>query len=81
MSKEIRIMIWTLTGLIMILFSCLWIKDATAGHLINLLASLIMAQQIIKAFNDGSKKVVFWEAVGVAAFLVNALIDLIQLSI
>lgn len=82
MSKSLRSLMWTIISLVMLAFSIWLIKDETAGTVVNLMASLIMANQFIKTFRkDASKQVRFWEIVGMVAFFVNVLLDLIMLSI
>ena len=52
-----------------------------ASDIINIMASLILLKQVMRTFNNRTRKVAIWGYVGVAAFLVSILIDLILLSI
>ncbi|MCP0886083.1 hypothetical protein LB941_01880 [Ligilactobacillus sp. WILCCON 0076] len=81
MSKSVRNWIWTLTAVVLIIFSDWWIKSDVASRIVNIIGCLILMKQLMKMFQHGSKKVVFWQIVGVAAFLAAILIDLILLSI
>lgn len=81
MNKETRNLIWTLTAVVMYLFSAWLIKNEVASVIINIVASLILLKQVMRMFNNGSRKVVIWGYVGVVAFLASILIDLILLSI
>ncbi|MEY8441654.1 hypothetical protein AALA17_03210 [Lactobacillaceae bacterium 24-114] len=81
MNKGTRNLIWTLTAVVMYLFSAWLIKNEMASDIINIMASLILLKQVMRMFNNGTRKVVIWGYVGVAAFLVSILIDLILLSI
>lgn len=81
MSKSVRDLIWTLTAVVLIIFSNWWIKSDPASHVINIIGSMILMNQLMKLFKHGNKKVFFWQIVGIAAFLVCILIDLISLSV
>ena len=81
MNKGTMNLIWTLTAVVMYLFSAWLIKNEMASDIINIMASLILLKQVMRMFNNGTRKVVIWGYVGVAAFLVSILIDLILLSI
>ena len=81
MRKAIRNLIWTLTALVMILFSIWGIKNNIASSIVNIIGSLIFLKQFMKLSNQGSKKAVFCCYIGMVAFLVSILIDLIQLCL
>lgn len=81
MNKETRNLIWTLTAVVMYLFSVWLIKNEVASDIINIMASLILLKQVMRMFNNGTRKVVIWGYIGVTAFLASILIDLILLSI
>ncbi|OTA88935.1 hypothetical protein BHL82_03835 [Limosilactobacillus reuteri] len=81
MNGSTRNLIWTLTAVVLIIFSDWWIKSDTASRIVNIIGSVILMDQIMKLFKKGSKKVLFWQIVGVIAFLVCILMDLIMLSI
>ena len=81
MKKGVNNLIWALTAVVLIVFSNWFVKDASAASVLNIIGSLIIAKAIMTAFNQGSKKVVFWGYIGVAACLVGVLLNLISLSL
>lgn len=81
MKKSTITLIWTITAVVLIVFSNWFVKDASAASVLNIIGLLIIAKAIMTAFNQGSKKVVFWGYIGVAACLVGVLLNLISLSL
>lgn len=81
MNKNIRYIILSCTGLVMIMFSIWFIKSNTVAQVVNIIASLLYIEIFMKFFGRGSKKEIFWGYIGIAAFLVNILACLIGLSL
>ena len=48
--------------------------------MINIIGCLILVREFIQTFGKGSKKVIFWGYIGIAACLVAVFIDLILLA-
>lgn len=40
MSKEWRILIWTITAVMLLLFSEIWIKNGAISHVVSIIGSL-----------------------------------------
>lgn len=81
MGKERRILIWTITAVMLLLFSEIWIKNEATSHVVNIIGSLVMMRVFMKAFKNEGKKVPFWLTIAVVAFMVDILLNLIMLSI
>lgn len=59
----------------MIVFSNYFIHKENVGAIINIIASLIVTKEIMRVFNKGGKKIIFWGYVGVVACLTSVLIN------
>lgn len=64
MKKSTNTLIWTITVLVMIVFSNCFIHKENVGAIINIIASLIVTKEIMRIFNKGGKKIIFWGYVG-----------------
>lgn len=80
MKKSTNTLIWTITALVMIAFSNCFIHKENVGAIINIIASLIVTKEIMRVFNKGGKKIIFWGYVGVVARLASVLINMISLA-
>lgn len=80
MQKSTITLIWTITAVVLILFSSFFIHKENIAPVINIIGCLILVKEFIQTFEKGSKKVIFWGYIGVAACLAAVFIDLILLS-
>lgn len=53
MSKSVRNLIWTLTAVVLIIFSDWWIKSDVASRIVNIIGCLILMKQLMKMFQRG----------------------------
>ncbi|EQC57921.1 hypothetical protein N219_12555 (plasmid) [Limosilactobacillus fermentum MTCC 8711] len=80
MQKSTTTLIWTLTAIVLIAFSNFFIHKGNIAPVINIIGCLILVKEFIQIFEKGSKKVIFWGYIGVAACLAAVFIDLILLA-
>lgn len=80
MSKKVNTLIWTITSLVLLIFSEWLIKSENAATIVNIIACLIFVQVFMNLFGNGSKREAIYGYIGIAAFLVSIIIDLLKLS-
>ncbi len=80
MSERIKSYIWTIVGIVLLMFSGWFVKNSVASAVIGLFASCLMAEQFMAFLKHSKGQARTWWYVGIAAFLVNALINLLLLS-
>lgn len=81
MSKSLQNIFWTLTAIVLLIFSNWLIKDDSASYVVNIIGCLVLMKQVMKLFGHGSKAGTFWQIVCTVAFIICILINLILLSI
>lgn len=81
MNKRVILIIWLLIGITLLIFSDFFIKNQNIASVINIIGCLILVKLIIKAFHKMNNRKTVWIYLGVIAFLVAILIDLVLLSL
>lgn len=81
MEKRINRIIWTVTAVVLLVFSDLLIKSISVASTVNIIGCLILLEEFMIAFKGQPKRIMFWGYVGEAALLVCVLIDLAKLSL
>lgn len=81
MEKRINRIIWTVTAIVLLVFSDFLVKNSSAAAVVNIIGCLILLREFMIVFKGQQKKVMFWGYVGETALLVCVLIDLAKLSL
>lgn len=79
MSNKAKILIWTITALVLLIFSDWLIKNENIATMINIIACLMFVQVFMKLFGNGNRRVIICGYIGITLFLVSVLIDLMKL--
>ena len=82
MNKRVILIMWLLIGITLLIFSDFLNKNQNIASVINIIGCLILVKLIIKTFHKmNNRKATVWIYLGVIAFLVAILIDLVLLSL